>query len=287
MVTGKVIAEAVFSDLESCFYYSSKFRVAREYSNTARQPASFVGSGARSKIRMSSDFRDFKVNSLADIFFVAIILCHECAHYLNRHNDHKDSESLDFTAIETWADYFGGRVFGVIITFGKNIQKIMSKLQPGWDQKVVVEAIELAVKKIYDSVYLPNTDKRYIKPIDRVFVFNAGFTSFFYRIYNELKPDFTLWVLLTIMRSSSLSAQMGSANPDWDKHSEIAKRVGDVHKNIQQYKIAITPGIKEKYVPLLVTNYQLSSEEIEKNKSRLIDQAERFGLKIDRAHFNA
>lgn len=254
MVTGKVVAEAVFSDLESCFYYSSKIRVPREYSDTARQHASFVGSGARSRIRMSSDFRDFEVSSLADVFFVSIILCHECAHYLNRHNDHKDSESLDFTAIETWADYFGGRVFGVIITFGTNIQKIMNKLQPGWDQKVVVEAIGLAMKDIYDSVYLPNTDNRYNEPIDRVLVFNAGFTSLFYRIYNELKTEFTLWVLLTIMRSSSLSAQMGSANPDWDRHSEIAKRIGDVHKKIQQYKIAITSGIKEKYVPLLVTN---------------------------------
>jgi hypothetical protein len=275
MITGKDVAEAIFSDLESCFYYSSKFRVDREYSESAKHHASFVGSGETSRIRMSRDFRDFEVNTMVDIFYVAIILCHECAHYLNKHNDHTDTENLDFTAIETWADYFGGRVFGVLITYGKKIKSIMTELQCEWGQKIVIENIGLAVKDIYHNIYLPNTDNRYNKPIIRVLVFNAGFISFFYHVFNELKPRFTLCVVLTIIKKAFLSEEMGSENPDWEQHSNIAGRVGDIHKSIQGYQIAITPGIKDKFVPILVTNYQLSSDEIEINKNKLIGQMER------------
>lgn len=279
MITGKDVAEAVFSDLESCFYPSAKFRVNYEYSDAARQHASFIGSGKNSKIRMSGEFRDFTVNNISDVFFIAIIVCHECAHYLNKHNDYKDTESMDFTAIEAWADYFGGRIFGVIITFGKKTQSIIKKFQSKLTQEALFDLIGLAIKDIYEKIYNGNTDKRYCSPEDRFFVFNAGFMSFFYQIHNELKPDFILRLFPRILRNFFLLKKTSAIEINQAEHDEITKKISEIHKNIQQNRVSIMLGVKDKYLSLLSTNYILSDTYREKKKTKLTEQAERLGVK--------
>lgn len=283
MISGKEVAEAIFLDLESFFYESAKFKVAREYNPKAKKHASFIGSGAKSRIQLSVDFCNFEAKSMSEIFFITIIICHECAHYLHKHNNHKDDENLDFTAIENWADYFGGRIFGIIITFGKKTQALMTKIHSEWDKTIVIESIGLALKDIYLDIYLINTDERYSKPIERVFIFNSGFLSFFYRLYNELDPDFILWLLISIMKKLPLSESemMHHENINLEKHTDIAKRSSDIHKKIQSYDISITLGVKAEYARMLITNYNLSSIEVERNKDKLTEQANRIFLKLD------
>ncbi|WP_290499445.1 hypothetical protein [Alcanivorax sp.] len=281
MITGKNVADAVFLDLESFFFYASKFKVAREYTDQARENASYVGSGNNARIKMSGELRNYDANSLARVFLVAIVVCHECAHYLNRHNDFVDNDEMDFMAIENWADYFGARIFGVIITFGKNTQKIMKKIDPQLDQEMVLKEIGGALGDIYRHIYLQNTDPRYSPAIDRVRLFNAGFTSFFYRLFGELKPGFTVDVLLKIGRAASLSDELGTKDVAWDKQSAAAKKMGQIHQKIQGKQPAITLGLKPRYIPLLVTNYHLSGDEIKANKQILMNQVERIGIKVD------
>lgn len=146
-----------------------------------------------------------------------------------------------------------------------------------------MKSIGYAIGKIYREMYKENSDKRYQSPIDRVLMFNVGVSSFFYRMYdNTLKPKWPLHVLTTILREANLIDLVGTHNPDWNEQSLIAEKLSEIHKTIQGGEIAITTeGLKTPFIPLLVTNYNLTEQEITKNKENLINQITSLGIDID------
>jgi hypothetical protein len=281
MATGREIVEILFRDIERFFYHSSGFKIRREYDSKGAMHASIKGKYSDTRIRLSIEFCHYEVDSLDDLFYVLIILCHEVAHYLNRHNDHNDEDDIDITAIEAWADFYGSRLFMSSITFGKGIQSLMLKYCSQKDQNVILDSIGRAIRSIYDEVYIPNTDERYPPALERAFIFSSGVTSFFYRLYGELRPEWTTHVLLKLLRNSGLCDLAENHQTDWDAVSEQTARSSDIHQSLQNNEMAITVGLKPEYIPILVTNYKISETEKINSKNKLKKQIRSIGLDLD------
>jgi hypothetical protein len=269
MITGKKIAEKVFSDVEGFFLHKAKFVIKKEYDSPGLLYVSLKGAGLKSRIRLSSEFCSFEANTLDDLFFIIIIISHEIAHYLHKHNDHKDVEHIDVTAIETWADIYGAKIFMSVITFGKGCQALMHKVCDKIDQEVVLQAMGRAIGRVHGSIYLPNVDKRYPPAIERVRTLFAGITAFFDRINVSFSPRYRVSILITLSRSSGLSDEINEHDVDWDQVKRIADRSSEIHIMLQRNESAITPNLKLFYVPILVTNYKLTAKENNERREKL------------------
>ncbi len=281
MQTGREIADSLFQDIERFFYHSSGFKLRREFDSKGALHASIKGKYSDARIRLSVDFCHYEASNLDDLFYVLVILCHEVAHYLNRHNDHDDEDDLDVTAIEAWADFYGARLFMTSITFGKRTQSLILEYCAQIDQDMVLDSIGRAIRSIYNEVYIPNTDERYPPALERAFIFNSGVTSFFYRIYGDLKPEWTAHVLLKLLRNSGLSELAENHHIDWDVFSKQTARSSTIHQSLQNNEMAITVGLKPMYIPILVTNYKISKAEKQNSKNKLKEQVKSVGFDLD------
>ena len=277
----KDVVNALIKDFESFYYNSAKFKIRKEFDSSSRLLASCVGVAERKRIRFSKDFCDFEVKTTDDLFFVAIIVCHEIAHYLNSHSEHKDQESIDFTAFEIWADYFGARIFISSITFGSKMQMLIKRFNSVIDQDKIISSIGRAILDMYESIYLPTTDKKYPSAIERVLIFNAGSTSFFYRLYGELTPQFSTKFILTILKESGLTNKASEYHRSPDEELKIQKKIIDMHKTLQGNDASITKGLKPEYYPFLTTNYIQSPQETKDNREKLYKQISDLGFNAE------
>jgi hypothetical protein len=278
---GKFVADAILKDIESFFLSSAKFSIRREFNSLGRLPVSFKGRGDQARITLSKDFCEHKINNIDELFVEMIILCHEVAHYLNKHNEHKNINKIDVTAIEAWADYFGARIFLTAITYGKKCRALIQRFMITIEYDAVLCAIGRALSKMYQSIYLPNTDRRYLPAIERVGVFNAGVISFFYRLHGNLKPAWTIYVLRKLLNEANLVQIYAAHNTNWDNQEEITRISSEIHQAIQGIDIAITKGLKPCYVRFLVTNYIVSPYEKYQKGNQLNNQTKKISLMMD------
>jgi hypothetical protein len=199
-ITGKTIIAAACHDLERFYKSSSKLKVRVEYDQAMRNHVSFSGNLAGSRIRFSKDFCDFEIALASDYHFALIQTCHELAHYLNKHNRHEDVDEADTKALETWADFFGARIFMVLISYGARSRKFVFGLDPGADQGEQLAHIGSGLRQVYDHVYKGAPTDVYPDAEERVHVFIAGIGSFFMRAFGEFKADWSVFCFDHIMR---------------------------------------------------------------------------------------
>jgi hypothetical protein len=275
---GKDVANELIKDVEGFYFHSAKFKIKKQFGSSSRHPAAVVGKGDDKRIRLSIDFCDFPVTNLKDLFFVSIIICHEIAHYLNDHTSHLDKSNADFTALEVWADFFGARLFITSITFGSRMQKLIKKFTPIIEEDKILSAIGLAIKDMYEFIYLPTTDKRYPLALERVLIFNAGSTSFFYRLYNSLTPEFSIKVILTILKEAGLTDIVGKYESSKVNNLQLKNNISDMHKALQGNDDSITKGLKPCYYIFLTTNYFQTPSETKYNHLKLSDQIKNLGF---------
>ena len=151
---GKDVANELIKDIEGFHFHSSNFKIKKEFGRASRLQASVAGIGDDKRIKLSKDICEFEITNLVDLFYVAIIVCHEVAHYLNNHTSHIDKSSVDFTALEVWADFFGARIFITAITFGSRTQKLIKRFCSEIEQEQILISIGRAIKDIYKYIYL-------------------------------------------------------------------------------------------------------------------------------------
>lgn len=277
-IKGKIVAEAIFKDVEGFYYHAAKFSIKKEFNSKSRHHVSLRGSGEQSRVALSKDFCEFDITSIGDLLSALIVISHEIAHYLNRHNDRQDRKEIDFTAIETWADFFGARIFMTAITFGKKSQYLIKRFIEVMHQDSVLPAVGRAIGDIYEKIYKHNTDARYPQAFERVLIFNAGTTSFFYRLFGEINPSWTIHVITTLLREAGFAERAGQHNPNWAEHDEIVKTASFIHREIQGDKASITHGLKPQYIPLLTTNYQITPDQEKSYRKKWMTEIEKIGL---------
>lgn len=278
-MNGKNVVIDLAKDLER-FFFHNKLNIKMEFDSNSRHNASYVGTDQNERLRFSKDFCDFQISTLRDFFFIAIISAHEFAHYLHHHNNVEDEDDIDSMSLETWADFYGARLFFTLITFGKRTNKSMSKIQSPLDQNIILHNIGLALSDVHEYIYKVNNSKKYQSPIQRVSIFCSGVISFFYRLYGTVKVEWSSYVNITILRAAGLSQSFGDENVDWPFQEELISLTLSKHREIQGRKFAITMGLKPFWYQLISTSYALSDLEVEKHKLDLIEQVESQGINL-------
>ena len=222
-MNGRTIIQNLASDLENFFFYN-KLSIKMEFDSDSVHHAVYVGKDNNERIRFSKDLSSFEPNNLSDLFYIAIIACHEFAHYLHRHNSTEDSDNLDSMALESWADFYGARLFITLISFGKRTVKSIKEFIDPISQEIILKSIGAALFDIYKYIYAHNTSDQYTPPFERVSIFCAGVTSFFYRLYGEVNAKLFVYVNLTIVRAAELTNQLGANQVDWSTQETIIKK---------------------------------------------------------------
>lgn len=279
LMNGKTIIQDLAKDLQG-FFFHNQLTVKMEFDTNSRHHASYLGVDENERISFSKDLCNFVPNSLRDMFYIAIIACHEFSHYLNRHNSISDSENLDSVALETWADFYGARLFVTLITFGKRTRKSINKLNPNADQNIILDEIGKSLGDIHQYVYEQNTSKKYQPPLDRCSIFCAGVTSFFYRLYGTIKVNWSVHVNLTIIEGAGLTEQLGHNLVDWNEQDTISKRASYKHNQIQGRDSAIRKGLKPIWYPLISTSYGLDESQVQHHRQQMIQQIESQGISL-------
>lgn len=268
-IIGKEVANCAFLDIERAFQPSAGFRVRREWSVAMHSRVAFTGAGQASRIRVSQQVCDFQIQSLSDYFNVLLMVCHELAHYLNRHNDHQDASDQDSKALETWADFYGMRLFMYLTTFRTRTRQALMDQFGEPKQDVYLKAIGRSLSEVYQEIYLGSPSDRYPAPHERVLIVAAGVLSFFRRLYGELKPTWSMYVLLTILREDNLLSRVGGHASDTSEHERIAALAMEIQTSLQGDERQITPGLKRLWEPLIGTGFGLTAEQVAANRAAI------------------
>lgn len=270
-LSGKQIAESAFSDIESFFYHSAKFRVRREYSQgNMNSHALCSGSGDQMRIKLSQDFCRFQSASISDVMFMLIILCHELAHYLNNHNSHADKENLDSIAIEARADHYGAQIFMTLLTFGDNTRKSIKVYQSDITQKALIQAIAVAIKDAYEKLFKPSNSRMYPDPAHRANLLIVGCLSFFNRYFRPLPEAFAVSFLATVIRVAGFPLSTDGEKQIADGEI-IQNNIQEIHKKIETEAKFNLDGVK------LVYGYFLSSK-----FDQTVDERRAYREKLDK-----
>jgi hypothetical protein len=255
--------QAAVTDFEALFTPASNFTVSYSIIGGSFY-AKVVGDAQTHRLLFSRYLADQKVESIDDLMFGLIIVGHELAHYVNKHNSHNDESKLDSVALESWADYFGARIMFTLLTFGSTIDKIVDDLlavpfckpcTQGERQSLILRAVGRALRRTFDTLY-KQTDgsAKYPKSDVRAQIFLAGVVSFFYRFFGDLKENWTLYVLKRTVIENGLAAASydSQAQPVPDTFFE---RLREIHSRIKGPALFITAGLKLEYWNMVGTHY--------------------------------
>lgn len=226
------------------------------------------------------------------------ILGHEAAHLLNRHNEHCDESSLETQAIEMWADYYGVKLALVVITFGKNTQRLADSLRGGESMRFCIKSFSSAFSTLAET-YFNISHPSYPPAAVRVSTCIAGLLSFFEKIFasqalqhgdekeyfNSLKPE-------TVVERSINLQQWIYENPDLARlhkepsalqlNPEQIRLISKVHREVQSNQEALFKGMKEVPAHWLCLGFDTPEDEriIRANEkiSALKSTLENFGL---------
>lgn len=268
-LSGRHIAESAFSDIESFFYHSAKFRVRREYGQSnMKSHAMCSGSGESMRIRLSRDFCEFQVASISDCMFMLIVLSHELAHYLNNHNSHADREKLDSIAIEARADHFGAQIFMTLLTFGNKTKNNIKYYQSDMTQKALVGAIAVAINDAYEKLFKPSKSSMYPEPEHRAMLLIVGCLSFFNRYFRPLPEEFAVWFLITVIRVARF-VQDTCGEKQLADGEVIQNRIHEIHSEIESKAKFCLDGVKFVYGYFLSANFDQTAEERKAYKEKL------------------
>jgi hypothetical protein len=276
-VTGRELATAAFEDLESFFFHSSKFSVQREFDQSIQTHAKIKGSGGSTRIQLSNDLCKHEHDSLSDIMFTMLVVCHELAHYLNFHNHHHDRDRADTVAIEARADNYGAQIFATLITFGKRTKSIAYKLTPNLNQKILTESIGVAVGRLYTDLYAPNRHPNYPNPAHRAAATMAGLLSFFNRYFGHLPENWTIWFTGTIVQKSGIAEKVRMEDAV-NGSEEIIQRILEIHQPLMESEPLMRHGVKPPFGLFLYSNFQQTPKERSKHQARLTSMIEQFEI---------
>lgn len=195
-ITGDSIITAFKKDLEEFFTSTPAFELRIE--KGGMRPTC-KGVGEKARLCLPIDFFTQIIDDPKDFVFLLLVLGHEAAHYLNRHNEHIDKADIESQGIEMWADFFGTKIAFVALTFGAELSKFPFIPQNAMDR---IDVFALALEKLGDS-YFQGSDPRYPEISTRIGTYVAGIMSFLEQYFK--------W---SAIKSNNLEAYADAQNPD-------------------------------------------------------------------------
>lgn len=256
-ISGKALFDAVVIDVRTFFPQRLNFDVKVEYGGM--NPCC-KGVGSNTRICLPSEFQTLKISTAADLHFWLIVLGHEIAHYLNRHNDFNkltQESMLETRAIEDWADFFGMKLVMTIITFGPMIGPFYKFYSENIHYETRLESMANAFGNLANSFYNTKSN-RYSTRSTRVGNCVAGICSFLDRLHGGLDVERSFSVMKKFYFSAGLSLIIKTEPMCFP---EDISTTAEVHQAIQGVAPAITDGLSEFLVPFIGTTFSSTPEE--------------------------
>lgn len=273
-ISGKSLVDAVIIDVRTFFPNRPTFGIKVEYSG--RGP-SCLGVGVDTRIRLPREFQALQISTADDLHFWLIVLGHEIAHYLNRHNDFNvgvQESALETRSIEDWADFFGTKLMMTIITFGPLISPFYREYPENARYETRVDSMANAFARLANSFYITDSP-RYSPRASRVGNGVAAICSFLDKYNGGMQVFRSFAVMKRIYFSPSLDQIMQSEPLSFP---EDVSTIVDIHQTIQGVAPAITEGLRADLVKFIGTTYATTPEERSNYVSAMRAQALRQGV---------
>lgn len=254
-ITGDSIITSFKKDVEAFFTSDPAFELRIEKVGGGLPTCKGVGDNAR--LCLPTDFFTQIIDDPKDFVFLLLVLGHEAAHYLNRHNEHIDKAYIESQGIEMWADFFGTKIAFVVLTFGAELSKFSFMPKNAMDR---IDVFALALEKLSES-YFQNSHPRYPEISTRIGTYVAGVMSFLEQYfkwwaikYNNSKayaeaqdPDVivqrALSIQMRIYKNKKLKNwAMASEGKGLEETS--FETISAIHRDIQGKQDALFKGMK-------------------------------------------
>lgn len=287
-LTGQDVVEAFKSDVEDFFETGHHFELRVETLGFAPM---CKGSGPTARIQLPVEMLEKAVNSFEDLALLLLILGHETAHYLHRHNEHRDESALESRALEMWADYFGTKLAMVVMTIGNKTLLRFGDLPGAKNSGSRLDALASALATL-SGTYFNITSPKYPTANERVSICISGMLSFFevqfglqdisiggeeaYRKAMEprtiIDRAFKVQKRLYANRTLAELAEKSFSGGGGGEYQEL-NVIKAVHRKIQDGQPALFEGLKMLQSLWLNLNYDIPPEvsaEIAKRKRELL-----------------
>ncbi|TMP59331.1 hypothetical protein CWB77_14035 [Pseudoalteromonas sp. S1610] len=256
-IKARTLIQSAILDMRSFFHKgkSPKFNVELG-SRAMREHACFSGTQSKAKICFSKDFCSFPINTIDDYNFILMIVSHELAHYLHKHNEHKDSNTHDTKSIESYADFFGARILMTLITFGPNCRTHLLEIVPTPHSGKLLNSIGQALSRLAETIF-DTKSGMYSNRITRIGYCAAGITSFLDAYNQNFDYKRSMDVLTRLYSQGSLRDWIIDEKEAFHLDEDIVEKVNIIHNNIQGERPSITSGLKSDFLNFIDTSYQV------------------------------
>jgi len=277
-ISGGALFDAVAIDVRTFFPNRSNFEIKVEYRGTN---PSCRGVGANTRICLPPEFRTLEISTADDLHFWLIVLGHEIAHYLNRHNDFNkgaQESALETKAIEDWADFFGTKLMMTIITFGPLINQFYKCYPENNRYETRLESMANAFTKLANGYY-NIVSTRYSTRTVRVGNCAAAICSFLDKLTGEMNVVRSFGVMRRIYFSPGLELIMQSEPMSFP---EDISTIVEIHQTIQGVAPAITEGLRSDLERFIGTTFATTPEERDRYVATMRAEAVRQGVSLER-----
>nr|GLK22146.1 hypothetical protein GCM10017606_29740 [Microbacterium terregens] len=275
IVTGEDLARAAAADFEHFFLPGGEVPIRVEVKGV--NAAITRGVGEKTRIVIPREMATEVVDSADKLHFHLLILGHEIAHVVHRHNDEVDQAPLDYHALEMWADFYGAKVMMCLLTFGSQVNPKFREFYPGdYFLEDALESMGRAVERLVTGVY--TNHPRYPFPLLRVGLVNNGIMSFLRR---ELKGAPGIWPYSVFKRvfASPAVRELMKLHPEHiDPNFEPIERARRWHLAVQGDQMAIAPWLHPRLVHHLHTSFQQTDAEREASRAERARELQDAGL---------
>lgn len=269
----KLIAKNVIIDIAKDFesFFTINYKVKLDFGKHIG--LSIKGTGEKTRIKIPNEFANMEINSDEDLVYVVLLIGHELAHHINKHNLHITNTNEEHRAIETWADYFGISISLTILLYGTNFRKYIKGKYLSNDEHIRL------ILRVFDRLYLEvykNSDSKYESAEYRLNTVFVGIVSWIAKVEitrnmfseepkkeEEIYRDYSFhWQLRLIeLISEKKNSMTYNALIHMNKLDELdimkkkIKLVQDIHQKISNGKHFITFGLKFEFLEILNTSF--------------------------------
>lgn len=275
IVNGEDLARAAAADFESFFLPGGEVPIRIEVKGV--NAAITRGTGDNARIVIPREMAKEVIDTPDKLFFHLLILGHEIAHVLHKHNDEADQTREDFHALEMWADFYGTKVMMCLVTFGARVRLKFEAFYPSTHfLEPALESMGDAAERLVTGVYANHP--KYPYPLLRVGLVSNGIISFLRLEMKNLPKILPYSVIKRLFASKPVRDLMILYPEHADPHFEPIERARRWHLAVQGADMAIAPWLKPMVIHHLHTSFQQTEEEREASRMDRLREFREAGL---------
>lgn len=260
-LTGGAVARAAAYDFRSFYWPGAALKVRISVEGVPYH-AALRTNPQGSRIAISRDMAEEEIDSPEKLFFNLLIVAHEIAHLVHRHNHPGPRDRLEDINLEFWADFYSGKVLITLLTYGTRLRPMLNRYYPGrvLPFAEVLEAIGKAVARLVETVY--SDDPRYPPKLLRASLISNGVTSALRRELINPHPIWYFSVIKRVLLASPTIQTLARLHPEHvaiDREQMEAIRTW--HRERQGGDQELTPGLLPRFADHLHTRFDHSDEE--------------------------